>query len=135
LKYPSRAAKQKTDDDYTDERTRWGMSNKPGEKLQHDNHNEHGDNCEPTTTEDEKCENTGNGCYDNAEHSGNCGDKWRVLKVLLRDEAVGDETACAGPVIDEVLNQGEHPTEEANDRISDRGIACMLHTFVRVVVE
>ena len=88
-----------------------------------------------TAAKDEKRENAGNGSYDNAERDGNCGDEWRMLKVLLRGKLMIQEAACAWPVIKHELNPCEKTSEQVDNCIRDRSIASVLHAFVGVVVE
>ena len=58
-----------------------------------------------------------------------------MLKILLRNKAMADETSCAGPVVEEVLNAREQAAEQANDGKCDGSVACVLHALVAVVVE
>jgi len=58
-----------------------------------------------------------------------------MLKVLLGDKIMADETACAGSLVQKVLNAGEQTAEQIDDGICGGRIACVLHAFVAVVVE
>jgi hypothetical protein len=129
LKYSSGAAQEKTYNYDADERTRRRMRNEPRIKLQDDNKDEHRDDCEATAAKDEKRENGGNGSYDNAEHDGNCGDERRMLKVLLGNKVMADETACAGLVVEKVLNPREQTGEQVDDCICNGSVACVLHAL------
>src|SRR4051794_26576062 len=106
------------------------MRNKPCEKLQYNDHGEHGDNRETAPPEDEECENTGNHRDDDGEPQGNGGEKRCVLEILLRNVLVANEATCAGSVVDEILDQRENAAEQVNGCVCDRSVASVLHTFV-----
>jgi len=125
LEYPSGAAQQEAHDYDADERTRGRTSDKPGVQLEYDDKDKHGDDGESTTAKNEKRENAGYGSYDNGEHKNNCGDERRMRKVLLGKKLVSLKAACAGSVVEKVLNPREPTTEQADDSIRDRSITCM----------
>jgi len=74
LEYPPGATKEKGDNDNANERARRRMRDEPRIKLQDDNEDDHGDDCEATAAENEKREDAGNSSYDDAEPNCNCGD-------------------------------------------------------------
>ena len=74
LEYPPGATKEKGDNDNANERARRRMRDEPRIKLQDDNEDDHGDDCEAAAAENEKREDAGNSSYDDAEHNCNCGD-------------------------------------------------------------
>jgi hypothetical protein len=135
LEHPSRATQEKGDDHDADESAGWRMRDKPCEKLEHDNDNDHRDYREPTAAKNEKCEHARNGSDDDAEDNSDCRHQRRVLKILLSSKIIGEDTCFAGPVIEELLNPSEYAAEQIDDRVSDRSVACMLHAFIGVVVE
>ena len=63
------------------------MCDKPCEQLKPNNEYKHSDNCEAIAAENEKGEDAGNSSYDNAKSNGNCREKRRMLKVLLRGKS------------------------------------------------
>ena len=125
LEYSSGSAQQKANDYDADERASGRPRNEPCVKLEDDDKNEHRDNCEATAAKNEKTENAGNGSYNNAERNRNCRDKRCMLKPLLVDILTVEQAACAGPVVQEVLNEGEQRAKEVDGCISHRSIACM----------
>jgi hypothetical protein len=111
LEYPSGTAQKEADNDDADECACRRVRDKPSIKLQEDDKGSHGDDCEATTPKDEKREHVRSSGYDKAEHHSDCGDQWRVLKVLLGKELMADEAACARPVIKEVMNPRKQATK------------------------
>lgn len=83
LEHASRATQQKGDNHDAHEYASWRMRDKPGEELEYDDNNEHGDYCEAAAAKNEKCKHTRNGSDDNAKDNGDCSHERRVLEVLL----------------------------------------------------
>jgi hypothetical protein len=135
LKDSSGAPEQKSDNYDADEAARGRTSRKPCVKLQHNDQDDHNDDREATVAEDEKREHAGNRSDDDAECDRHCGNERRVLKPLLRHKLVADETACAGPVVDEVLYQRENSAEHVDGCVNNRSVARVLHALVGVIVE
>jgi hypothetical protein len=107
LEYPSGTAKQEADNYDAYDRASKRMRNEPRIELQESDKDEHSDDCESATAKNQKRENAGNGSYDSIERNSNCSDERRVLKILLGNKVMADETACAGPVVEEVLKPHE----------------------------
>lgn len=135
LEYSSCAPQKKADDYDADECARRRTRDKPHIKLQQDDQDEHGNNCDATTAKNEKGENAGNASDDNAEHDRNCRDERRVLEVLLRSKITIKKAARARSMVKEVLNPREQPGEQINSCIRDRSVARMLRTFIGIIVE
>ena len=135
LEYSSGAAQQKADDYDADERASGRSRDKPCVKLEDNDKNEHSDNCQATAAKNKQRENAGNGSDNNAERNSDRRDKRRMLKRLLVDVVAVQEAACAGSVVEEVLNESEQCAKQGDGCIRHRRIACMWNTLVGVVEE
>jgi hypothetical protein len=113
-------AQEKSSDHNTDYRTRGRMRNKPCEQLKPDNENKHCNYGKAIPTKDEKCQDTRDHRDRNGESNGDRGVDRVVLKVLLCSNITIQDAACAGPVVDKVLNPGEQPREQTDDSICNR---------------
>jgi hypothetical protein len=89
LKHSFGAAKQKRNDNNRQERASQRKRDQPCIKLKNDDKPDHRDNSHSAAAEDKKCKKARDSSDDDAEHYGDRGGKWSVLKILLRSEVVG----------------------------------------------
>src|ERR1700736_2605562 len=111
------------------------MCDEPRVKLQERNEHEHGDDCKPILAKNEERENTRNCSEDNTECNGHRPNQRGMLKVLLCSKIIGEDTAFAGSVVDEVLYERENPAEEVDGCVSERSVTGVLNALVGVIVE
>ena len=83
LKHPSRAAKEKTDDNNGDQRAGRRARKEPCAKLKNNDKGEHEDDRDAATPEDAESENERDDGDNNADTDADCGVQRCMLQVLL----------------------------------------------------